>query len=142
MNGPAGTTQTGLRASDADRERTVGDLRRHYETGHIGYAEFNHRMDTAYRATYQHELTALLADLPNGSPGQAVTPAPAAARPPKEKTPAGKIVMIIALVIASIVGLSWLSAMVTHHPLLAIAGVAVAVWLILRHRSSRKSTDS
>ena len=142
MNGPAGTTQTGLRASDADRERTVADLRRHYETGHIGYAEFNHRMDTAYRATYQHELTALLADLPNGSPGQAVAPAPAATQPPKQKTPAGKIVMIVALVIGALIGLSWLSAIVTHHPLLAIAGVAVAVWLIVRRRPSRRTTDA
>lgn len=141
MNGPAGTTQTGMRASDADRERTVGDLRRHYETGHIGYAEFNHRMDTAYRATYQHELGALLADLPSGSPGQAVAPAPAA-RPPKERTPAGKVVMIVLLVVGSLIGLTWISAMVTHHPLLAVAGVAVAVWLILRHRSSRKPSDS
>jgi hypothetical protein len=141
MNGPGGTTQTGFRASDADRERIVGDLRRHYETGHIGYAEFNHRMDTAYRATYQHELTALVADLPSGSPGQAVAPAPQAPRA-KEKTPAGKVVMIIALVVASLVGLSWLSAMVTHHPLLAIAGVAVAVWLIVRRRPGRKTTDA
>lgn len=141
MNGPGGTTQTGLRASDADRERIVGDLRRHYETGHIGYAEFNHRMDTAYRATYQHELTALLADLPHGSPSQAVTPAPVA-KPPKQRTSAGKIVMIVALVIGSIAGLSWLTAMVTHHPLLVIAGIAVTVWLVLRHRSSRRSTDA
>lgn len=141
MNGPAGTTQTGLRASDADRERTVGDLRRHYETGHIGYAEFNQRMDAAYHATYEHELTALLADLPHGSPGRAVASVPPPQRP-KERTPAGKIVMIVALVVASIVGLSWLTAMVTHHPLLAIAGVAVAVWLIVRRRPSRRTTDS
>jgi hypothetical protein len=141
MNGPGGTTHTGLRASDADRERTVGDLREHYETGHMEYAEFNHRMDTAYRATYQHELTALLADLPSGSPGQAVTAAPQTQRP-KEKTTAGKVVMIIALVVAAIVGLSWLAAVVTHHPLLVIAGAAVAVWLVLRHRNSRKTTDA
>ncbi|HEX6446241.1 MAG TPA: DUF1707 domain-containing protein [Streptosporangiales bacterium] len=141
MNGPGGTTQTGLRASDADRESTVGDLRRHYETGHIGYAEFNHRMDTAYRATFQHELTALLADLPGGSAGQAVAPAPQAQRP-KERTSAGKIVMIIALVVASIVGLSWLSAIVTHHPLLVIAGVVVTVWLVVRRRPGRRTNDA
>ncbi|MBO0828940.1 MAG: DUF1707 domain-containing protein [Streptosporangiales bacterium] len=141
MNGPGGNTQTGLRASDADRERIVGDLRRHYETGHIGYAEFNHRMDSAYRATYQQELTALLADLPHGSPGRAVTADPAA-KPPKERTSAGKIVMIVALVIGSLAGLSWLSAMVTHHPLFAVAGIAVAVWLVVRHRSSHKSTNA
>ncbi|MQA02829.1 MAG: DUF1707 domain-containing protein [Streptosporangiales bacterium] len=130
--------QSGLRASDAERERTVEALRKHYETGHIGYAEFNHRMERAYAATYLHELTALAADLPGAaSPGNAVAPARQAQKP-KERTGAVKVLAIIALVIASLVGLSWLGNLLTAHPLITILAAAAVIWIVLKKPYRRK----
>jgi len=54
------------RASDADRERALRALRRHYEAGRIDAAELEERADRAARARYRGELRALFADLPGG----------------------------------------------------------------------------
>jgi hypothetical protein len=70
-----------LRASDADRERTVEQLRRHHADGRLDLEEFNERMDRAYAAKTLAELDELMTDLPRDA-----TPASArAARPPAER---------------------------------------------------------
>lgn len=125
---PAG----GLRASDHDRERTVADLRTFYEKGILGYAEFNHRMDNAYNSTYAHELTALVADLPRSQTGSAVAPSAPAAPPRKQGTGAGKVIAIVALVIASLVGLSWLTGLITAHPILSLLAAAAIVFVVVK----------
>jgi hypothetical protein len=53
-----------LRASDADRERTVEQLRRHHADGRLDMEEFSERMDRAYAAKTLAELDELMADLP------------------------------------------------------------------------------
>jgi hypothetical protein len=53
-----------LRASDADRERTVVLLREHSVDGRLTLEEFTQRMSSAYAARSSDELDDLLRDLP------------------------------------------------------------------------------
>jgi hypothetical protein len=52
------------RASDAERERALRDLQRHYAAGRLDTAEFEERAALATRARSRDELRALFADLP------------------------------------------------------------------------------
>jgi len=54
-----------LRASDADRERVVATLRRHYADGRLSDEELSERVESAYRTATVGELEALTADLPS-----------------------------------------------------------------------------
>ncbi|SFQ69656.1 protein of unknown function [Amycolatopsis arida] len=54
----------GIRASDAERERTVAVLRREVGTGRLSLDEFADRAGLAYGARTVAELDALTADLP------------------------------------------------------------------------------
>ena len=54
-----------LRASDADREATVGRLQSAVGEGRIDLDEFGQRVDAAYAAVTTAELDRLLADLPS-----------------------------------------------------------------------------
>jgi hypothetical protein len=53
-----------LRASDADRERTVTLLREHHAVGRLDVEEFHERLNAAYASKTLGDLNALLADLP------------------------------------------------------------------------------
>jgi Domain of unknown function (DUF1707)/2TM domain len=64
-----------LRASDADRERTVEQLRRHHADGRLDLEEFSERMDRAYAARTLAELAELMADLPRDATPAAPPPA-------------------------------------------------------------------
>ena len=57
-----------VRASDADRERTVTLLREHHAVGRLTAEEFNERVDKALAAKTIGDLDALLADLPAHRP--------------------------------------------------------------------------
>ena len=75
MNGP------GIRASQADRERTVGALQREVGTGRLTLDEFAERSTEAYEARTLGELSALTRDLPphgRDEPVRAGVPAPLA----------------------------------------------------------------
>lgn len=137
---PTGGQQPGFRASDAERERVVETLRKHYETGHIGYEEFTHRMERAYQATYTHELGALVTDLPGAGPRHGTPPAVTKqASRSNEKPGAVRVLAIIGLVIAAFVGLSWVGGLVASHPVLTLLGVAAIVWVIAkRPRGGKK----
>ena len=54
-----------VRASDADRERTVALLREHLAAGRLTAEEFHERLDAAYAAKTLGQLDELLADLPH-----------------------------------------------------------------------------
>jgi hypothetical protein len=69
----------GVRASDADRERTVELLRRHHQDGRLTTEELAERSERAYSAMTFDELDAVMTDLP--PPAAAPAPAPAAAGP-------------------------------------------------------------
>jgi hypothetical protein len=53
-----------IRASDADRDKTVTLLREHLAAGRLDNEEFDERMETALRAKTLGELDLLMADLP------------------------------------------------------------------------------
>lgn len=59
---------TGIRCSDADRERTGERLRTAAGEGRLTMTELDERLGAAYAATYQHELVALTTDLPHTAP--------------------------------------------------------------------------
>ncbi|MFJ3219864.1 DUF1707 domain-containing protein [Kitasatospora sp. NPDC086801] len=65
---PKGTG--GLRASDADRERTVDSLREAVAEGRLGMAEFEERLERAYRTVTVAELLPLTEDLPAARSGR------------------------------------------------------------------------
>ncbi|MCH0563779.1 DUF1707 domain-containing protein [Streptomyces sp. MUM 2J] len=70
-----------LRASDADRERVADVLRDALAEGRLDMAEFEERLDAAYRARTYGDLTPLTRDLPaSGAPAVSMT---------KETEPAG-----------------------------------------------------
>jgi hypothetical protein len=54
----------GVRASDAEREKTVASLRRAYAAGRLTLDELERRIERAYDADWRHELRALTRDLP------------------------------------------------------------------------------
>ncbi|HEX8861144.1 MAG TPA: DUF1707 and FHA domain-containing protein [Actinomycetes bacterium] len=59
-----GNTPPPVRASDADRERTVRALRERSAEGQLSFDSFVRRIDRAFRARSRDELAALLDDLP------------------------------------------------------------------------------
>src|SRR5206468_4193993 len=54
----------GVRASDADRERAVAALKRHYAAGRLETEELERRVTRAYAAGWRGELRSLQRDLP------------------------------------------------------------------------------
>jgi hypothetical protein len=76
-----------LRASDADRDRTVSLLREHHAEGRLTAEEFHERLDRALAAKTRGELDELLADLPGIDlyrlPAAGIHPAPPGARRPR-----------------------------------------------------------
>jgi Domain of unknown function (DUF1707) len=54
-----------IRASDADRERAVAQLRHHHAEGRLDGEEFTQRMEAALSARWADELPRLLTDLPD-----------------------------------------------------------------------------
>lgn len=64
-----------MRASDADRERTVAALQRHTEAGRLSLDEFTERVDAACAARTLTELARVTHDLPV-EPEPAAVPVP------------------------------------------------------------------
>src|SRR4051795_922297 len=68
MESPERDTRTrvsGLRASDADRERVAERLREHYGEGRLSDDDLSERIDAAYRARTISALEGLTVDLPS-----------------------------------------------------------------------------
>jgi hypothetical protein len=59
---PAGPDR--VRASDAERDHVLGELRERFAEGRLTQDTFDHRVDAALRARGRGELASLLADLP------------------------------------------------------------------------------
>jgi hypothetical protein len=57
-------TGPGPRVSDADREAAAARLREHYAQGRLTLEEFHYRLDAAFKAATQSQLTAITRDLP------------------------------------------------------------------------------
>lgn len=63
--------RSGLRASDADRERVAELLREHYGAGRLSDGDLSERVDAAYGARTLSELEVVTADLPRPQPSDA-----------------------------------------------------------------------
>jgi len=69
---------TGIRASDAERDHTAGQLKRHHLDGRLTSEEYAERLDTALTARTRAALHQLLADLPPlAEPEPPAPPSPA-----------------------------------------------------------------
>jgi hypothetical protein len=68
MRAPNNRLLTGqdLRASDAERDEAIGELRDRFAEGRLSHETFLYRMDAALRAKDRSELFDLFADLPDG----------------------------------------------------------------------------
>lgn len=75
---PAGRFQPDMRASNADRDRTIDVIRAGFVEGRLDKQEFDERVDLAQRARTYADLLALTRDLPVGPlPGAPYSPMPA-----------------------------------------------------------------
>jgi hypothetical protein len=135
-----------LRASDADRERTVTLLREHHAEGRLDVDEFHERLNAAYASKTVGELDALLADLPAIDlyrlPSAGLRPAPAGSWAPARR-PSGTVARRTAhwaawAATTSVLALAWVIVGV------AAGGTAWIPWFLLivipwaialRHRS-------
>jgi uncharacterized membrane protein len=62
--------ERGVRASDADRDRSAAALSEHYAAGRLTLEEYHERLDRAYAAKTLGDLDDLMTDLPGTDPGQ------------------------------------------------------------------------
>jgi FHA domain/Domain of unknown function (DUF1707) len=63
------TTPESLRASDAERDHAVGELRNEFVEGRLSHETFMYRMQTALDARHRGQLVGLFTDLPPRRPG-------------------------------------------------------------------------
>jgi hypothetical protein len=122
-----------LRASDADRERTVSLLREHHAEGRLDVDEFHERLNATYASKTIGELDALLADLPAIDlyrlPSAGLKPAPVGSWAPGRR-PGGTVARQAAqwatwAGVSSVLALTWVIAG-------AIAGGAAWIpWFLL-----------
>jgi DUF1707 SHOCT-like domain len=83
MTYPTSSADSGLRASDVERERVAEALRRHHLDGRLDTEELQERLERAYAARTTGELAPLLADLPaERQPGRGPRPFAGFAGPP------------------------------------------------------------
>jgi hypothetical protein len=113
-------TDDAIRASDSDRERTVGVLREAYALGRLTLAEFDERTTAAFTGRTWGDLRALTQDLPAGAgllPGRTGSyrpvagPAGVQGRPPPPSLAGQRPRLLPMLVIA----LMWLAVTLWAH---------------------------
>ena len=92
--GPVVPEPHDLRASDAERERTVEALRAHSAEGRLSADELEERLGRALAAATRADLVAVLADLPP----RAAAPAAFAPRPRHRKDPRAMLAIAALLV--------------------------------------------
>jgi Domain of unknown function (DUF1707) len=100
---------SGLRASDAERERAAETLRRHHADGRLTTDEFEERTERAYAATTLGDLDRLFTDLPPvRAPEGERRPRPLGVWPPAVAFPIVAVLVAIAVVTsAHLLWLAW-----------------------------------
>ena len=89
---------TGLRASDAERERAAETLRRHHADGRLTTDELEERTARAYAATTRGDLDQLFGDLPRLRAPEDEQPRPHSLRPPAFALPILALLLVVAVV--------------------------------------------
>lgn len=130
-----------MRASDADRQRAIAELRRHCAAGRLDVDEFAARIDAVHAAVTIEDLEAIRADLPMmrvaepsgvGGVWAAGGPMPPAGRPGDEGAdgPAGRLAAVIIAVVTVAVVLGALGLALASEwgwALMLLVGWAVGV---------------
>jgi hypothetical protein len=121
------TSERGIRASDADRDRIAAALGDHHADGRLTLEEFQERLDQAYAAKTLGELDDLMADLPRtdlsqlmGQPGG--YPPPEGHRPGAMQAPGGGPSAIVRL---------WLVITYGFLALWLVSGASSGPWFLL-----------
>jgi hypothetical protein len=120
---------TGLRIGDAEREQAVQALGEHLRAGRLTVVEYDERLERAFAARTDAELTPLFADLPGGAPRSTPPPPPmgrAERRARRTMAVPLRLVVVLGLIAAAIV-----ATVVTAFPVLLLMPV---LWLVVRHR--------
>jgi class 3 adenylate cyclase len=73
------------RVADADRDRSVAQLREHVVEGRLTLDEFSERVGSALQARTRADLVAVMADLPQARPAGDRLPEPATGTPKKQR---------------------------------------------------------
>jgi hypothetical protein len=73
--------QPSLRVGDTEREAVAAELREHYARGRLTLTEFNQRLDAAFAAKTQGDLTRITSDLPHIRPDDTPLPSAGVGRP-------------------------------------------------------------
>jgi hypothetical protein len=125
---------SGLRVSDADRDRAIAELSEHFQAGRLTTDELEDRTGRALQTRTAGELTELFTDLP---PRQAAVtgtaPAPARAG---SFLPARMPAVPLAIVAVIVLG-----GLLSGHPVL-IALLPVLVFLTIRHLAGGRAGRS
>ncbi|MFD7449842.1 DUF1707 and DUF4190 domain-containing protein [Kitasatospora sp. NPDC059827] len=118
----APTPQSVMRASHADRDRTVDVLKAGFAEGRLSVEEYGQRHEAAARAVTYGELAALVADLPSGpmaAPLQAAQPVPATflVPPPVPQARPTSVLAVVSLVcgLTGFLALPVVPAVITGH---------------------------
>jgi DUF1707 SHOCT-like domain len=123
---------SGMRVSDADRDRAIAELSEHFQAGRLTADEFEDRTGRALKARTAGDLAELFTDLPR-KPYAMAGPAPqptGAALPPASSAPARTgHVPVVPLVILAVVAVG---GFVSAHSIVAALVPALIALLIIR----------
>ena len=100
------TEHSDMRASDADREQIVDDLRRATDEGRLLAHEFDERLGAVLSARTYGELDAIVSDLPRG---RDLAPRPDRAGALLRRRPAVIAMTAGALATVAVAGVTWLA---------------------------------
>jgi hypothetical protein len=120
------TSFSDLRVGDSERAAVADHLAAHAAAGRLGVEELEQRVERAHAAVKQHELDALLADLPESRRAvpRPVGPAGALALGPGARWARRPPLALLVLALAATVALSLLAG----HPVPPVFLVLVLAW--------------
>jgi hypothetical protein len=126
---------SGLRVSDADRDRAIAELSEHFQAGRLTTDEFEDRTGQALKARTAGDLAELFTDLPRqpsalAGPGPQPAPGPGLALPPASSAPArpGNVPVVPLVIVAVIV----LGGLISGHSIVGVLIPVLVALLIVR----------
>jgi hypothetical protein len=124
------STDNAIRASDADREHTVGILRDGYACGRLTLAEFDERTTAAFASRTWGDLLALTNDLPAGPTG---SPPPRPAVAPGERPPESALAVEVARIMPMVlIAIFWLALILSVDARGALIPIVFLVLMAVR----------